>query len=78
MTTNTEDEAARDSDLLLVRDALVKLRLAGDLSAIDPSALIATMDLSIGDLAKERIEETIKLTGSLIQFVESRLGHGIH
>lgn len=75
MTTNTEeDEAARDSDLLLVRDALVKLRLAGDLSAIDPSALIATMDLSIGDLAKERIEETIKLTGSLIQFVESRLG----
>ena len=75
MTTNTEeDEASRDSDLLLVRDALVKLRLAGDLSAIDPSALIATMDLSIGDLAKERIEETIKLTGSLIQFVESRLG----
>ena len=56
MTTNTEeDEAARDSDLLLVRDALVKLRLAGDLSAIDPSALIATMDLSIGELAKERI-----------------------
>ncbi|MCH1554291.1 MAG: DUF1631 domain-containing protein, partial [Luminiphilus sp.] len=69
-----EDEAARDSDLLLVRDALVKLRLAGDLSDIDPSALIATMDLSIGDLAKERIEETIKLTVSLIQFVETRLG----
>ena len=75
MATRTEeDEAARDSDLLLVRDALVKLRLAGDLSDIDPSALIATMDLSIGDLAKERIEETIKLTVSLIQFVETRLG----
>ena len=75
MATHTEeDEVARDSDLLLVRDALVKLRLAGDLSNIDPSALIATMDLSIGDLAKERIEETIKLTASLIQFVETRLG----
>ena len=73
-TSTEEDEAARDSDLLLVRDALVKLRLAGDLSDIDPSALIATMDLSIGDLAKERIEETIKLTVSLIQFVETRLG----
>jgi EAL domain-containing protein (putative c-di-GMP-specific phosphodiesterase class I) len=44
------------------------------LSDIDPSALIATMDLSIGDLARERIEETIKLTASLIQFVENRLG----
>ena len=77
MATRTEeDEAARDSDLLLVRDALVKLRLAGDLSDIDPSAMIATMDLSIGDLAKERIEETIKLTVSLIQFVETRLGSG--
>ena len=32
------------------------------------------MDLSIGDLARERIEETIKLTASLIQFVENRLG----
>ena len=71
-----EDADTRDSDLLLVRDAMARLRMSGDLTSIDPSGLTAAMDLTLGELATERIEETVKLTTSLIHFVEVRLSCG--